>query len=243
MAMTLTRLKHYVWGLVFLVGVGLPNTSHALPIGILLGVVEAAYQAYQAFNGSNDAAVHQEILQAVARAATDIQNAMASIAISEVESCADALLLDFENFLRYNPDVQQDFARDYLHCLTRAVRLMDEPTTSRAGVDRLGRVLHIVATVTLFVHESLGFTTQGIQHLVQEGNQKVLTKLRPVCSLRVGEPGSPERRMTCRAYNGDTAVDYVLPNTPWFAQDKVRLEDEAARNTSYLIAKAMLAAL
>ena len=58
-----------------------------------------------------------------------------------------------------------------------------------------------------------------------------------------GEPGWPERRMTCRAYNGDTAVDDVLPNTPWFAQDKVRLEDEVARNTGYLIAKAMLAEL
>ena len=49
--------------------------------------------------------------------------------------------------------------------------------------------------------------------------------------------------MTCRAYNGDTGVDDVLPNTPWFAQDKVRLEDEAACNTGYLIAKAMLAEL
>jgi hypothetical protein len=49
--------------------------------------------------------------------------------------------------------------------------------------------------------------------------------------------------MTCRAYNGDTAWDLVLPNTPFFTQDKVRLEDQAARNTSYLIAKAMLANL
>jgi hypothetical protein len=67
---------------------------------------------------------------------------MSSIAISGVESCADAILLDFENFLNYRPDVQQDFARDHLHCLTHAVRLMDEPTTSYAGVDRLGRAFN-----------------------------------------------------------------------------------------------------
>jgi hypothetical protein len=104
-------------------------------------------------------------------------------------------------------------------------------------------VFNIVATVTLFVHDHLGFTTQGIRRLVVDGNRKVLAKLRPVCTLRVVEPGSPERRMTCCAYNGDTAWDLVLPNTPFFTQDKVRLEDHAARNTSYIIAKAMLATL
>jgi hypothetical protein len=56
--MRLTRLQHHVWGLLLLVCVGLPSAAHALPIGTLVAIAQAAYQAYQTFNGSNEAVVH-----------------------------------------------------------------------------------------------------------------------------------------------------------------------------------------
>jgi hypothetical protein len=238
--MLLTQMKRQVWGLLLLLGLACPSTVPAAEIETALAAAKAAYQAYQFFDGLNGDETHERLLEAIHMAVEDIQEAMASIMISEVESCADALVIDFDNFLLYSPDTQQAFARDYLHCLTRAVRLMDEPVTSPEGVDRLGRAFNIVAGLTLFVHEYLDFSTDGVHDLFVEGNNKILTKLRPTCSTQEIEPGTPERWMICRAYNGDSADGHVFLGSSTFEDDQERLEDEAARNISYLIAKAML---
>ena len=232
-----TMLIQPIWGLALLLAFLLPGAAHAYDIEKLITAAKAAYQAYQLYDGLTAEDAHEQLLDAIAMAVDEIEEAMASIAISEVASCADAIVYDFENFLHYTEDNQQDFARDYLHCLTRAVRLMDEDGSGSAGVDRLGRAFNIVAPLTLFAHKHLALSTFGLQQLFVDGNRKILHKLRPTCSLSVGEPGSPEQVLTCRAYNGDMAQDGVFPKAPSFPAQQARLEDLAARNTSYLIAQ------
>lgn len=239
--MNLTVLKNNAKCVLFIICLTFSSISTAQANVVdALSAAKSAYDAYKFLNDLNSVDVHERILDAIDRVSDEIQEAMGSIATAEVESCADAILYDFENFLNYNEDVQQDFARGYLHCLTRAIRLIDEPSTQAAHIDRLGWAFNVVAVVTLFVSDYLDFHITGVHELFRSGNQKILAELKPHCRLSVLEPESPEQLITCRAYNGDSASEHVFPDFPFFEEDKERVEDLAGNNTSYIIAKEML---
>jgi hypothetical protein len=201
---------------------------------------KAAYQAYQFFDGLNGDETHEAIMAAINTAVQDIRDALDAFEAAENLACSDAITIDFANFLNYTSDNQQAFARDYLPCLTEAVNYMQVPVTSLAHVDQVGRGFNIVGAVLLFVYDYLGFDKQGLLNLLNEGNETIRVRLRPPCAIRVVEGSLFERQVRCTAYNGEAAQANLLLNSPFFNEDKTALEDEAARNTSYIIAKAIL---
>ena len=121
------------------------------------------------------------------RAAPDAFEAAENLA------CSDAITIDFANFLAYTLDNQQAFARDYLPCLTEAVNYMNVPGTALAHVDQVGRGFNIVGSVLLFVYDYLAFDKQGLLNLLEEGNETIVARLRPPCTLRVVENSPFER--------------------------------------------------
>src|SRR5262245_59434408 len=115
--------KQWLGSLVLLGCVALPSAAPAVTNQELVEYsISALPAAYQLCSRRQAEDGQQQILTAVTVAQEEIQAAMGSIAVSEVESCADAIQIDFENFLNYSRVTQEDFARDYLHCLTHAVR-------------------------------------------------------------------------------------------------------------------------
>jgi hypothetical protein len=233
--------KHTLGTLVLLACLIAPLTAQAQSeLAIVYEAAKAAYQAYQFFDGLNGDETHDAIMAAINHAVHDIRTALDAFEAAENLACSDAITIDFANFLAYTLDNQQAFARDYLPCLTEAVNYMNVPGTALAHVDQVGRGFNIVGSVLLFVYDYLSFDNQGLLNLIHEGNETILARLRPPCTLHVLEPDTPERRVTCTAYNGDVASDHLLITSPSFAQDKEALQDEAAQNTSYRIAKAML---
>jgi hypothetical protein len=243
----LQQIKRPVAGLVLLVCVVSPLAAHAVaPGAIIAGAFEAAklaYQAYQAYEQLNGDETHDALMAAIAMVRQDlqnIQNAVADFFTAQGVACADAITIAFENFLEFNDDVKQQFTVDYINCATVLNNEMNVPAASRAHVDLLGRGFNVVMALEFFMHEYLGWETQGLLNLLEEGNQTIVRRLTPNCTHMAIEPDTSERAVTCTVYGGHSASDHLLLDSPFYAADLQALKEEAARDTSYIIAKAIL---
>lgn len=209
----------------------------------VIGVVEAAYSAWQKFAKNNgltlDQAV-QQIKSAILDARNKIIEQIDLVAVASVRGCAESAVINFNDIDRLSPDSLQAFAMDATACVTQAQSLIPAVTAAPAAVDQAGFAMNTVGPLALAARARAGLSTATLAAVLAGGNNSLVSALVPTCTrddLSGGEPGVPHIiAWDCFAYNGDEG-EVVIAGHP---NARTTAENYATRNTSRAIAMAVL---
>jgi len=213
------------------------------------GYVNTAYSLYQRFLGNAltlDEAVGQ-IQASIIQAEAEIKAHIEAMAAGEVKRCTRTVVADAQDASRWRPDPAQNFASYATDCVSAALSLM-EPASDKFAIDSIGVALNVVAPLALVARQVAGFQTKALNDLITQAYRLNISKLLPACHdtpLRGDSgPGLPlEILVQCVAFNGNTAADSYTVNCPVCPTpiDRVAIQGDAMRNTSYVLSKAALA--
>lgn len=207
-------------------------TPRSSDIGTFITAISTALSDYQQFlvGEATTIAATKAIIQVILNAEATIISHIDAIATAQAQACAEAAVVNFQDFQTLTLDNQQAFALDVTNCVT----LIDSLLTAVAdpgAVDQLGFALNSIGPIALITRASTGLADTGLITVLVHSNQTTLTRLAPACSSRIIEGRT---QWTCHAYNGDQGGP-----EPSFAL----AQREAAANTSWALSNAVLPTL
>jgi hypothetical protein len=190
-----------------------PNEADAVGVSdvtSIAGYVKTAYDLYQSLFG-NQLTLEQatgQILDAVNGAKTQIIAEIDAMKAADIQSCARAAVIEFNDIAAKSGDSLRDYASASTKCVTDAWAAIPH-ATDKAAVDEMGFALNVVGPIALAVRsKAYGANDAGtldLRSVVVTANQSVLTQLYPQCGGMRGEivNGRQEVALFCTAYNGD----------------------------------------
>jgi hypothetical protein len=187
-----------------------PSEADAVGVTDIAGYAKTAYDLYQSLAG-NELTLEQatsQIQNAVTVAKTQIIAEIDAMKAADIQSCARAAVIDFNDINTMSTDQLQNYASTSTKCVTDAWAAIPR-ATDKSGVDQMGFALNIVGPIALAVRsKAYGPADAGTLDLrttVITANQSVLTQLFPQCGGVRGEivNGRQEVALVCIAYNGD----------------------------------------
>jgi len=176
--------------------------------------VKLAWDAYKGYKADRDhAQATQKITNAIARAEANILSELTKLQEREVEVCTKAMLIDFADFYKASRQTQENFARDYLTCITRGSVLVRDKDFTTAEI--VGKFFNIVVPIALTAREFIGFETRQLVDLAIATNRNITNKLRPVCKSQHISDNHFEYWFSCKAPDGRLATGVDVDPRPF----------------------------
>ncbi|GAB1642271.1 hypothetical protein KRMM14A1259_26940 [Krasilnikovia sp. MM14-A1259] len=237
--------------------------AQAVDPGTVVAVIKAVKSAYDAYKQYTTHTMSLEqataqIISAVNGAKQQILTEIDGIAAAQVRGCANAAVIDMADLPGMSPDTKQAFARDATACVTSAQAVITT-LSDKAAIDQVGFAANIVGPIALVARAQSGLSSgiPALRSTLISLDQTVMTKLKPYCTatgLWGDVPADGRAHMTdvdlrCTAYNGDTGTGWTMMSlrrgqtVPTAGIDFSSEIQQAARNTSYVVAQAAIASL
>jgi hypothetical protein len=99
------------------------------------------------------------------------------VAAADVQACAEAAVIEFEDIEAMSPTVRENFAQAATLCVARAKTLLSSPATNIAAVDVLGFVMNAVGPIALMARARVGYSTSALRTTIETGNNTLIQKL------------------------------------------------------------------
>jgi hypothetical protein len=239
----------------FLTAVAMLATNAQPANASVLDPLKKAYEWYIKYVQGQVVAVTatEQIIIQINVAKIEIMAHIDLVAAADVQACAEAAVIEFEDIEAMSPTVRENFAMSATACVTRAKNLLSSPATNIAAVDILGFVMNAVGPIALMARARAGYSTSALRTAIEAGNNTLIPKLTPMpgtpvppaghcfASANTGdqEPGELlEYIIRCTSYNGDTGFDSC-----WGCIVYTNAQRQAVRNTSRPVAIAVNAVL
>lgn len=214
----------------------------------VLDPLKKAYEWYIKYAQGQVVAITaaQQIIIQINIAKFEIMAHIDLVAAADVQACAEAAVIEFEDIEAMSPTVRENFAMSATACVTRAKSLLSSPATNIAAVDLLGFVMNAVGPIALIARARVGYSSTALRAAIEAGNNTLIPKLTPrpgtpvppaghcFAAANTGdqEPGQIlEYIIRCTSYNGDTGFDSCLGCIVY-----TNAQRQAVRNTSRPIA-------
>jgi hypothetical protein len=190
----------------------------------------------------NDAV--DRIIAAVEAAKTEVINHIDEIAAAGVKACSTTHVIEFADVQNFNETTLQTWAQDATACAAEANALLGA-VNDQAAADDIGFALNVIVPIAVAARATAGFQTGGLLGLLQNGNQTLMTALRPACVDRYESTwGIVDRTYTCTAYNADVAQAFATRIAGVWRPAPINeggVQAQATGRTSRAVAVAVLA--
>ena len=228
--------------------------AQAVEVAQLVEIAKGAYEAYKLFSEKKTLTLDQattRIINAVNAARDDTRARIDGLQRADVKACTNSAIVTFPDFSRLSRAGKEAFAASTLDCVSKAVVAIED-LTDKPSTDQIGFALNTVGPMALMARMQLGLLTAELQQLITRGNNLVVSRLTPTCSIVTqvefdarGKPipAAAQHTITCTVYGVHRGVTTAEGRIPPGGLDTSRARALAVQNTSYPIAAASVTAL
>lgn len=182
-----------------------PAAARPADVATVVAVIQKIYSIYQQYFGGGSLTLQQattQILNAISASQTAIIDQIDEVAAAEVQGCASATVINFNDIPAMTPDTLQAFAMNATSCATEADSLLDT-VTDKAAIDELGYAILTIGPLAMIARAEAGLTTPGLRTVLIDADNAVINRLITDSDCYYYLEGDDNViDMFCTAYNG-----------------------------------------